>query len=263
MVSQLLGSATKCDSIPGSAEFWNQLAGTLLDALDTTDTDTDDYSMLETRRTICDRLLSFVRVLYYPDLELNKKSAKVSFKTDDDIDRSLNEMKLEDTGQKAELGKHATEFVHKVVQQTFKSAYRKCNSESLKLLCEILKLNSCDDIVSKIVQCEKGDSDLAGKDTHDVTDELLGNENNSSTVENNVKPDVEVRLPTEHFVFDVCMDWLRQLQKQGRPSADLNNVIDMIGLFMNTLERGKIEQLLEELNEVCFCILHNIHFHLF
>ena len=256
MVSQLLGPAHKCDTIPGSAEFWSQLAGTLLDALDTTDSDTADLTLLKTRTTICDKLLSFVRALYYPDIELNQKSGKVTFKTEEDIDKSFNELKLADTGQKADLGKYAAEFVHKVMQQTFKSAYRNSNSDSLKLLSELLKLNSCDDIVCKIVQCEKEVSKLVEKETGAISGELTENKNNSSTV--NVIPVTDVRFPTEHFVFDVCMDWLRQLQKQGRPSTDLNNVIHMISLFMNTLDREKMEQLLEKLNEVCFSPLFTL-----
>ena len=262
MVSQLLGPAHKCDTIPGSAEFWDQLTGALLNVLDTTGTDTEDHAVQETRRSICDRLLNFVRILYYPDLELNKKLVKVTFRSEDEVERSFNEIKVEDTGQKAELGKHATGFVHKVVQQTFKRAYRDRSSDSLKLLCEILKLNSCDDIVSKLVQCRDVDPETRENDKNDsdIADELLENENNSSIVDNKVKPEIDVKLAHEHFVFDVCLDWLRQLQKQGRSSTDLNNVMNMISLFMNTMEREKMNQLLEELNEVCFFVVFFFYF---
>ena len=261
LVSQLLGSAHKCDTVPGFAEFWNQLTGVLLNALDTAGTDTEDHAVQETRRSICDRLLNFVRILYYPDLELNKKLVKVTFRSEDEVERSFNEMKVEDTGHKAELGKHATGFVHKVVQQTFKNAYMNRSSDSLKLLCEILKLNCCDDIVFKLVQCRDEDQETTVNDKNDsdVADELLENENNSSIVENKVKPEIDIKLAHEHFVFDVCLDWLRQLQKQGRSSTDLNNVMNMISLFVNTMKREKMNHLLEELNEVCFFLFYMNH----
>ena len=255
MVSQLLAPAHRCQTIPGAAEFWNHLSGTMLDALDIpVESSNAEPAMKKTRATISEKLLNLIRAMYYPDLEAAQKPGKVTFRTDDDIDKSINEIKLTDTVQKQKLGEPAASFVHKLVQQAFKSAYSNNSSESLQLLSVMLEIDK-DSMVSDMIQCVTDDSlrevieeGLAANDA-----ETDNKSNNNSVHEGDHL--VEIRPTVNKFVFDVCMKWLSRLQTQGS-ERDLKSVLDIVSLFLDSLDSDGTVELMVKLNEVCW-IAHN------
>lgn len=245
MVSQLLGPVHK-----GETEFWNHLAGTVLDALDNTSSDTIEPTVQKTRTDICTKLQSLIRALYYPDIVLSQKTGKVTFQTDSDIDKSISEIKLTDTGQKANLGQYATAFVQKVVKHAFKGAYFSDNSDSLQLLSRLLEINGGDDVLTNMVQCIKDDNKTGDRDTRVISSDSIKNGNNNSAQECDILPEAETVHPGEYFVFEVCLEWLEKLQTKEYSEQDLKNVINIISLHIQTLEVEKINHLLEKLNEV-------------
>ena len=249
MVSQLLGPAHKCDTIPGAAEFWNHLAGTMLEALDIpTGSGTLAPAEQKHREMLNEKLLAFVRALYYPDLEPKQKSGKVTFKTEEDIDKSLNELTLTNMSEKVNLGQHTAGFVHKLIQHTFNSAHNNKSSSSLQLLSALLDINSDDNTVSSMVQCVAVGARTEG-DAEGLSDNITNNDKSNNSTD---KCDIIANSESakQYFVFDICVEWLLRLQKQDSSERDVKNVINIVSLFMNNLDIEKSVQLLEKLNEV-------------
>ena len=251
MVSQLLGPAHKCQTVPGAADFWNHLSGTMLDALETsTKSALGGVTSTEqrTRTAINEKLLSLVRTLYYPDLVLTEKSGKVTFKTDEDIDKSFSEMKLNENTQKQILGEPAARFVHRLIQQAFKSAYNSNSSDSLQLLSVLLEIDK-DGIVPNMIQCVKDGSITESLQEGANVGDVEIDKSNNSVNERDILNDTE--STAESFIFDICIKWLVRLQTADS-GRDLKNVINIISLFVDSLDSDGTVKLMVELNEVSF-----------
>ena len=195
--------------------FWTNLTETAENRLFSMEGSSDDFE---------NRIVHLVKCLYFPSKESKVKIKKVGFDmVTGDIDEKENEKNNIQTNSltvtaKAELGSNGNKFVSNLILLTFKLAHKHFSSSHLGMLAELLELNCDDKVIAMVIASCHGD--ISSDDT------------------------------LQYFVFEICMPWLMEIQKRSENSEDLIHLINIVCLFVPSLEITSGVTLLNRLYEV-------------